>query len=492
MVINQGIESIINNCPTLICQISTEGKLIYVNNYFHEILKLNPSELIGNKFETIFADCPGNIPKNFPWSNDEIEFTFEFESEFKIDSKIKWIEWRIKTFKDEKTDDKIFIASGWDITEIKHNEENMIRDQIFFNLLMDIIPDRIYFKDLQSRYLRINKVAARRRNLINTQDALGKTDFDFFTEEHARVAFDDEQKVIATGKMLENIEELETWQNGKKTWASTTKAPFYDKKGNIVGTFGISRDITVRKLAQEALIESEQKLKELNAIKDKFFSIIAHDLRSPFHGLFGLVNILIDDFDHISGTKVKENLILINNEMKNLFHLLEDLLEWGRIQRNAIQFIPTDGNIFNTVKNVVELFKTNAKDKNISVKCICFDEEFIFSYDDKMISTVIRNLLTNAIKFTKNNGSITISILKVDNNISISIEDNGIGIPYYNLNKLFNLNEYFSTKGTSGEGGSGLGLILCKEFIERHGGKITVESEVNKGTKFSFTLPVNT
>jgi PAS domain S-box-containing protein len=487
----QNSKELINNCPIFICQISPDGKLDYINNYLCDFLKLNPAEILGKKFNTIFTNCHGKFPNNFPWNENIIEFTFEFESEFIIESKTKWIEWRINRFKKEESDLENFTACGWDITERKNYEEKMIRDQIFFNLLMDIIPDRIYFKDLESRYLKINKAAARRRNLINTNDAAGKTDFDFFTEEHARTAFEDEQKIISNGKMLENIEELETWQNGRNTWASTTKAPFFNKKGNIVGTFGISRDITSSKLAQEALKESEQKLKELNTIKDKFFSIIAHDLRSPFHGLFGLVNILIDEFDQMPGMMIKENLILINNKMKSLFHLLEDLLEWGRIQSNTIQYSPTPGKISSTINDVIELFSANSENKNITVNYECFDDEFQFNYDDKMISTVIRNLLTNAIKFTNPNGSISISVLREVNDIKICVEDNGVGIPDYYLNKLFNLTEYFTTKGTCDECGSGLGLILCKEFVERHGGKITVESKVNKGTNFSFTIPIN-
>jgi PAS domain S-box-containing protein len=360
-------------------------------------------------------------------------------------------------------------------------------EKYFFNILMDNIPDRIYFKNTKGQYIKINKAAALRRGIKDPDEAINKTDFDFFTKEHAEQALKDEIEIIKYGKVLENIEEKQTWIGSKEDWASTTKAPIHNDDGEIIGTFGITRDITARKIAQEALAQSEIKLRELNAIKDKFFSIIAHDLRGPFNGIFGLLDMVREDFDEIGVDEVKENLETMNDILRNLFQLLEDLLEWGRIQRNVFDFSPINENICQTIKNVVDLYSINAKNKNINLTLDIPDRLFV-KFDKKMISTVVRNLLTNAIKFTEPRGTITITAKDETNQVIISVEDTGIGISQNNLHRLFNLTEYFSTMGTNNEGGTGLGLILCKEFVEKHGGKMTVETELKKGSIFSFTI----
>jgi len=240
-------------------------------------------------------------------------------------------------------------------------------EKYFFNILMDNIPDRIYFKNIKGQYIKINKAAALRRGIKDPDEAINKTDFDFFTKEHAEQALRDEQEIIKYGKVIENIEEKQTWIGSEVDWGSTTKAPIHNDAGEIIGTFGITRDITARKLAQEALAQSEIKLRELNTIKDKFFSIIAHDLRGPFNGLFGLLDMVREDFDEIGVDAVKENLEIMNDILRNLFQLLEDLLEWGKIQRNAINFTPTNENICQTIQNVLDLYFINAKNKNINL-----------------------------------------------------------------------------------------------------------------------------
>jgi two-component system sensor histidine kinase/response regulator len=488
MTFESVFNEMINNYPVLACQVTPEGKIISVNHFFNEFFGFQTEHIIGKDFITFLEIKKEEIIKNLPWGKNKNNGIYTFENKIIIETETKWLEWKIRSYKKNSGSEFNFLALGWDFTERKIKEKELVRDQRFFNLLMDNIPDRIYFKDLNSRYLKINKATASRRQIENPDDAIGKTDFDFFTKEHAERAFNDEQKIIDTGNILENIEELETWQNGINTWASSTKAPYYSEKGKIIGTFGISRDITSRKLAEQSLKESEKKLKELNAVKDKFFSIIAHDLRSPFHGLFGLVNILIEDFDQMGSDKIKRTLILVKNQMTNLFHLLEDLLEWGKIQRNVIKFEPKLEDICMIIKYIVNLYSTNAKNKDITLQYDLPDTLNLI-FDEKMISTVIRNLVTNAIKFTGPGGSITITSKDLEDHILISVKDTGTGIPEQNLQKLFQLTEYFTTKGTDNESGSGLGLILCKEFVERHGGKITVETEINRGSNFSFTLP---
>lgn len=468
----------------LVCSVSSDGQIIKANKFFNTFFNQTDLEAAGKDFSSFFCNEKVILKNNFPWISNSSSI-YIFESRHLIDSSPRYIEWKISR---DENDSFIYHAYGWDITHRKPREEELQRDQYFFHLLMDNLPDRIYFKDLLSRYIKINKIAARRRNLENPDEAIGKTDFDFFTNEHACQAFDDEKKIIRTGEILENLEEEETWVTGKSTWASTTKAPYYNEEGEIIGTFGISRDITIRKQVQQALQESESKLRELNTIKNKFFSIIAHDLRSPFSGLFGIISMLIEDLDEMDKNKIKKQLYSINGVSQQIFSLLEYLLDWGRILQNSMEFNPQPSDIVKTIKYIVDLSGLNAKNKNINLYAD-LPPELITSYDEKMISTVVRNLIGNAIKFTPEGGSVTINAIEENNSINVSVKDSGIGISEANIGRLFSHTDFFSTEGTSGEKGTGLGLIFCKEFVEKHNGKIFITSEINKGSTFTFLIP---
>jgi PAS domain S-box-containing protein len=475
----------INSSPSLVCLLSSEWKILFVNNLFCNFFNISSNSILGKNFESFLSTIQNtneNILPEFSDIGNEVKFDFKYQSS----SGVRWLEWKITP--NNNNDEIRYIAFGWDIIEHKMMEKQLQRDQFFFNLLMDNITDQIYYKDKKSRFLKINSSFAIRHNFNSANEVIGKTDFDMFSIEHAQQAYDDEMEIIRTGNHLENIEEQETWMDGRITWVSTTKLPYKDSDGKIIGTFGISRDITTRKLAQESLKKSEEKLRELNIIKDKFFSIVAHDLRSPFNGLFGLVDILLTDLEKLSKDEINRTLTLLNNELKHVFQLLEDLLEWGRIQRNAIHYVPEINNICNSIKNIIDLYSINAKNKNITLR-LDIPDEIKISYDVKMISTVIRNLLTNAIKFTYPGGNIIISAEDKINEIKVSVRDDGVGISRERAHKLFDLTEYFSTKGTAQESGTGLGLILCKEFVEKHHGKISVETEINKGSTFIFTIP---
>jgi two-component system, sensor histidine kinase and response regulator len=480
-------KNLIEILPCISCILTKDDEIYSVNKSFCDFFNNSQDSFIGINFKS-FLQKDSELKKDNIFSNTNNTETIIFDNQHIVDSEVKWVEWNVKKIDSDVNEEKHFIAFGWNITDRKLKEEHLKREQFFFNLLMDNITDQIYFKDAQSRFLKISRTFAKRQNFNSPEEVIGKTDFDLFTREHAQQAFDDEMEIIKSGKLLQNIEEQETWFDGKITWVSSTKLPYLNDKGDVIGTFGISRDITSRKLVQESLKKSEEQLRNLNAVKDKFFSIVAHDLRSPFNGLFGLVNIILSEINQISKDKIQEYLTLLNGQMKQVFQLLEDLLEWGRIQRNAIEYLPEPSNICQTINNIVDLYAINAKNKNIVIR-LNIPDEIIVCCDIKMISTVLRNLLINAIKFTNPGGSIEIGATANITEVKVSVKDTGVGISRNNLQRLFNLTEYFSTKGTSQEKGTGLGLILCKEFVEKHGGKISVDTEINKGSNFYFTIP---
>lgn len=240
------------------------------------------------------------------------------------------------------------------------------------------------------------------------------------------------------------------------------------------------------------LINNERLSRELKyAIntKDRFFSIIAHDLMGPLGNITSMMELFLDEKYSFKDDEKKEILIQLKKKSQITYELLENLLKWARSQRNEIKYEPELFEIGDIINKNIEIFKDIAAQKKIELIYNAQDHTAVLA-DKKMISTIIRNLISNAIKFSNMNGRIVISAEKSDNNTAaITIEDNGIGIEPQTLEKLFKIDENISTCGTNNEQGTGLGLILCKEFIEKNKGRIKVESELNKGSKFIIFLP---
>lgn len=233
---------------------------------------------------------------------------------------------------------------------------------------------------------------------------------------------------------------------------------------------------------------ANKKLDSANKTKDKFFSIVAHDLRNPFNSLITISNILIDKFDKFSSKEQLEYYNTINRSSERAYKLLENLLEWSRVQTGNIKCTPTYIDL-NTIVIIVRNFLLpQANNKNINISNAIKYNTIVF-IDKNMISSVISNLVSNAIKYTSDNGEVTISSLNKGDHIEIAISDTGLGIPKEVIPKLFKIEEKYKTSGTRGEQGTGLGLVLCKEFVEQHNGELWVESELEKGSVLKFTLP---
>ncbi len=249
----------------------------------------------------------------------------------------------------------------------------------------------------------------------------------------------------------------------------------------------LERQKTELVLKSRQLEEVNEQLKELNSTKDKFFSIIAHDLKNPFNYIMGFSQVIMENYKNLPKEKFEQYLNNIYTSSKNTFSLLQNLLQWARTQTNTIQFEPTVINIKGLVEDTFQLVMENAQKK--SVRLIHnLDDDMICIGDINMLNTVVRNLITNAIKFTPENGKITVSAEKRKDVIIISIIDTGIGMSKEDQQKLFRIDTSFSKTGTSGETGTGLGLLLCKEFIGKHQGEIWVSSKPGEGTTFSFSI----
>jgi PAS domain S-box-containing protein len=249
------------------------------------------------------------------------------------------------------------------------------------------------------------------------------------------------------------------------------------------------RDITKRKLAEEKLKETAIQLRELNATKDKFFSIIAHDLRSPFTAIIGYSELLVDKINHKNYEGIEEYARIIQLSSWRAMDFLSNLLEWARSQTGIMGFDPQIIEFSKLINEVTDLLNDSAIQKSIDIK-VKIPQSFSIYADTSMIKTVLRNLISNAIKFTYPGGEIMVESSYTDSVSIVSVSDNGIGIKKDTIEKLFRIEESRSTVGTKGEEGTGLGLILCNDFIKKHGGHIWAESEYGKGSRFAFALPI--
>lgn len=263
-------------------------------------------------------------------------------------------------------------------------------------------------------------------------------------------------------------------------------APMYIK--GLPGGVGIVEDITERKRAEEEIKEANKQLSMSIAEKDKFFSIIAHDLKSPFNSILGFSNLLVEEIQEKDYDNIQKYAGIIQQSSNKAIDLLMNLMEWAQSQTGRMEFSPEYIELVNLIEDTELLLSGALQQKSITISKIVPADMPVFA-DKKMIDTVFRNLISNAIKFTYPGGKITISVSEKQNELLVSVSDNGVGMPKEHLEKLFRIDESYSTSGTKNESGTGLGLILCKEFVEKQGGRIWVESEENIGSVFYFTLP---
>lgn len=251
----------------------------------------------------------------------------------------------------------------------------------------------------------------------------------------------------------------------------------------------LATDVTRRKEDEEEITRKNEELENLNATKDKFFSIIAHDLRSPFNSVLGLTDILMQDLPDMDTDQVKHMVEIIHKAVNNLYRLLQNLLQWAQIQNGTIPFDPRPLHLRKVVNEGIDIVRESALMKDIELTTY-IPEHIRVVGDSNMLQTVIRNLVSNAVKFTPKGGDVSVSAMETkDNNAQVSVKDTGIGMSQAMIQNLFRIDVKTNRIGTDSEPSNGLGLLLCKEFIEKNGGRIWVESTVGVGTTFHFTIP---
>jgi PAS domain S-box-containing protein len=384
-------------------------------------------------------------------------------------------------------DQKIVIAVGREMSERKIVEESLRISEEKYRLLVQYSSDPIFSFNADESYRFVNDAFAGPFGK-KPEEIIGKTPYDIFPPDEAEKRLRLVRKVFNTGEKGE-IEVKVVNIHGEEKFYLTMVDPIKDAEGNILWVTCIAKEITQRKKAEEELKLKNELLNATNAEKDKFFSIVAHDLRGPMNGFLGLTGIMADDIESLSASELKEIATTMRTSAVNIYRLIENLLEWSKMQRGILNFEPQPLFLKLSLTKSIELMMDTANKKGIDLRINIPDHTVVIA-DIHMLETIIRNLISNALKFSFKGGIIEISAEKtVDDMVRVVITDNGIGMSPELLEKLFTLTENINRKGTEGEPSTGLGLILCKEFVEKQGGKIWAESVEGEGSSFIFTLP---
>lgn len=380
-----------------------------------------------------------------------------------------------------KIDDNQFLGFVKDVTEQKQAERNV-------NMLADAlksINDCVSITDTENNILFVNDSFLKTYGF--TKEEMVGRHISMITSPNNRSSIVDEILTATLGGGWKG-ELLNVRKDGSEFTISLSTSIVYDESSRPIALIGVSSDITERKRAEDELVNLNSQLKELNADKDRFLSILAHDLKTPFNSLLGFSELLLDNIASYDIRTIESRVKIINETAKNTFGLLEDTLLWARAQSGKLPFDPQRVGFLEICSEVVESLMRVADAKRITIKQFA-EADFILFADVEMLKTVLRNLLSNAIKFTNPDGEITIYAVSKVGEVVITVADNGVGIGPVELANLFDTSKFSSTAGTAGEKGTGLGLLLCKDFVEKNGGHIWVESVEGSGSEFKFTMP---
>jgi PAS domain S-box-containing protein len=445
------------------------------------------AEYLSQKDTEIAAKYPNAVPAEF---NIKCSFCLSdkcfSDSHAQIDHEMHALGLIWKTYW-IKVSEEVYLHYAINITEKKQKEKELLEIEKRNREIIDNSLAGYFYINLEGLYQKVNSTWLRLHKYDNADEVIGKhfgiTQVDMDLESAKKIV-----EEIFEGDQIPSGEFSRLCKDGSIGYHNFSCNKVM-KDGKVIGLEGFLIDNTERKKAELALKESETKLHQLNADKDRFIAILGHDLKNPFNNILGFSEMLTEEIESLNKEEIKNIAKNINKSAQVTNNLLEEILLWARTQQGKIPFTPQMLNFGDICNNILETFIPNAKAKNITINYSAADHINVFA-DIDMLKTVLRNLVSNAIKFTNNGGVININAVENSGNVTISVSDNGVGIPPDNLAKLFDISEVISTKGTAKETGTGLGLLLCKEFVEKHGGRIWVESEVEKGSDFKFTLPI--
>jgi PAS domain S-box-containing protein len=516
------MSGILNTMPNILYIFDNKlNRIQYANNVLCDIIGIVSKDVSFIEWDyysnMIHPDDLDTVNKNIDKFNENnCKGIYEVEYRIKShDGRWIWLHDRSTPFKTDENGKIIqSIGTAIDITNMKHAEEALKESELRFRSIIRNSSAGYFLIDKDGSIIDANAAWLNMHNFQTLRD-LEDANYNFFEEMEA----DDDKEILITqmmaGRALTN-QIIKHSNYGRTSYHTVSINPVY-LKGEIIGFEGFAIDITDHKKVEEEtkelivalriskdltdernkeiialnekLQDSEKKLTELNASKDKFFSIIAHDLKSPFQGFLGLSNILSNEIDALSKDEIKNLANDMHSSANHLFKLLENLLHWSRIQRGVIEYNPEMFQIKSITQLNINLMLENANQKRITLSNLVEDDLYVYG-DPNIVNTILRNLISNAIKFTNYGGNIKVETLVEGDFARVSITDDGIGMSKSVAKKIFRLDTHHSTPGTANESGTGLGLILCKELAEKNKGDIWVKSQIDVGTTFTFTIPL--
>lgn len=477
--------------------VTVNGTIILVNNSFIKMLGYqSEDDLVGGSFYEFIVDSDRERIENIfhDLEHGEVEINrIEFDlikndgSTFSVaDSVAKY-----------GVDENMFLVSVLrDVTIEKQNRDALLKSEERYRSITENIEESLWTAEQRDGKLKV---------VLYTpaiKDITGFSSEEFLEDDKKWMKIihpDDAETVMSKmkrlysdpGRFSDAFQYRIINHDGNIVWLENKINIIRDDKGAIQKIYGLVSDISFKKKAEEELKSSAENLKKLNEAKDRFLSIISHDLRTPFSSILGFTDYLLSEKD-VDPEKQRTYIKLIQDSSKSMLSLVNSLLDFTRIQTGRVRFEPERISAKNIIQKSINMLSGTTMQKKISLKSFVGDDVFVHA-DATLLLQVFNNLISNAIKFTNPGGEIIITSQPnvAERGFEFRVKDNGIGIKQEDLGKLFNVDSKFTTPGTSGEKGSGLGLSLVQEIIEKHGGKISVESELGKGTEFIFTMPVS-
>jgi PAS domain S-box-containing protein len=481
-------KALISQVPDYII-VHKDSKIVYVNEASCKKLGFSCTELINTNIlqyieKKDHAKVIENITRRSLGENvDDYEITLIGKNNQKIDVIVRA---SFIQFENEPAVLSVLI----DVTQLKEAEnalKKLLEEQ---RILLSLLPACVYFKNEKLEYISGNQCFIDTIDLESTEALRGLSDYDIFEEKNAIKSRESDLQIIKTGKGQYNIIDKRKGPDGKILYKSTTKVPYFDDDGKVIGIIGVTWDITEQKETELELIEAKEKAEEATREKQSFLSTMSHEIRTPLNAIIGSSNLLLQDNPREDQV---ENLKILEFSGNLLLSLINDILDFSKIEVGKIEFEYVDFNLQEFLDRIIKSFHFKLEEKKLDLK-LEIDNEIpeIILGDQVRLNQILINLIGNSIKFTeKGNISVKLIIKEKKNNficIGFKITDTGIGIPKNKLSDIFEPFKQADNDTTRKYGGSGLGLAITKKLIELQGGKISVESEVNKGTTFSFDL----
>ncbi|MCS7238921.1 MAG: response regulator [Thermoguttaceae bacterium] len=482
--------SLVENLPVHVLRKDLEGRFTFANQSFCRLVGKSLEELKGKTDYDLYpAELADKYRADDRWVVESGQL-FECEEENIQDGRRRFVHVMKSPVRDAEGKIVGTQVVFWDVTAQREAQAALEHERYLLHALMDHLPHAIYFKDREGRYLRINKALARSIGLDDPAQALGKTDFDFFAPEYAVEARRDELRVMDTGLPIVDKEERVIWRDGRSCWMSTTKLPLLDERGQIVGTFGISRDITERRKAAEALRAAKEAAESASQAKSTFLANMSHEIRNPLNAIVNMARLLLD------GPVTKEQrdyLLAIKESGETLEALINDILDFSKIEAGRLTLEEEPFDLHETVQDTMRWLAIRAHQKGLEIAChLRRGVPVGVVGDNTRLRQVIVNLVSNAIKFTER-GEVELTVEPegfVNGHVILhfKVRDTGIGISPDKIHKIFEAFEQGDTTRRRRYGGTGLGLAISRRLVEAMGGRIWVESTPNVGSTFHFTV----